>query len=316
MKTAVIIVSFNCSTLLTKCIAALAKQTITPTKIIIVDNASDEIASIALLNTLGSADVSVLILDENVGYGAAVNRALDTIPDYKYACCLNPDAFPEPTWLEELLSAAEKHPEAASVASLMLKADNTDIIDGAGDALSLSGFPWRRYTSRRLSSVNLVEEYVFSACAGACLYRVLALQEIGGFDESMFMYLEDVDLGFRLQLAGHFCLFTPAARVTHIGSAITGFRSDFSTFYGHRNTSWVLVKNMPGILLPAACCSHVCVSVLLIVVMALTGRLRPYTSAKVAGALKAPHAYRERKAVLRCASPLAILKSLSFITHR
>lgn len=316
MKSAVIIVNYNSSALLKRCIAALAKQTVTPTKIIVVDNASDEAASIQQLEILGNDDINVLLLNENIGYGGAINRALAGIPDYTYACCLNPDAFPEPTWLENLINVAERHPVAGSVASLMLKDDDTAIIDGAGDALSLSGFPWRRYASRPLSRVTLVEEYVFSACAGACLYRVSAVRKVGGFDESMFMYLEDIDLGFRLQLAGFRCVFTPTARVRHIGSAITGFRSGFSTFYGHRNTTWVLVKNMPAALLPAACVAHVFVSVLLTVVMARTGRLRPYTSAKFFGLLLFWRAYRERKNILRLTPTLTILKSLSSVMRR
>lgn len=68
----------------------------------------------------------------------------------------------------------------------------------------------------------------------------------GGFDEDFFCYTEDVDLGFRLRLYGHRCLYVPAPVVEHVGSGITGTRSEFQLYHGHRNLVWTYVKNMPG----------------------------------------------------------------------
>lgn len=70
--------------------------------------------------------------------------------------------------------------------------------------------------------------------------------QVGGFDEDYFSYLEDVDIGFRLRLAGKKCLYVPDAVVHHVGSASTGQRSDFSVYYGYRNLIWTFVKNMPS----------------------------------------------------------------------
>jgi GT2 family glycosyltransferase len=69
--------------------------------------------------------------------------------------------------------------------------------------------------------------------------------DAGGFDEKYFCYHEDVDLGFRLRLMGESCQFVPAARIRHAGSAISGRRSEFSTFHGVRNGIWTYLKNMP-----------------------------------------------------------------------
>jgi GT2 family glycosyltransferase len=81
------------------------------------------------------------------------------------------------------------------------------------------------------------------------LYRRQALVDIGGFDEAFFCYVEDVDLGFRLRLAGHKAMYVPEAVVRHVGSATTGGQgSDFSVYHGHRNLVWTFVKNMPGVL--------------------------------------------------------------------
>src|SRR4030095_6314337 len=67
-----------------------------------------------------------------------------------------------------------------------------------------------------------------------------------GFDEDYFSYFEDVDLGFRLRLAGKKCLYVPEAIVHHVGTASTGKRSDFSVYYGYRNLIWTFVKDMPS----------------------------------------------------------------------
>jgi GT2 family glycosyltransferase len=90
---------------------------------------------------------------------------------------------------------------------------------------------------------------IFSPCAAAALYRRSALLEVGGFDEDFFCYVEDVDLGFRLRLAGYRCLYVPLSVAHHIGSGTTGGKnSDFSVYHGHRNLVWAFVKNMPGVL--------------------------------------------------------------------
>ena len=93
------------------------------------------------------------------------------------------------------------------------------------------------------------EYEVFSPCAAAALYRRSVLLDIGGFDENYFCYAEDVDLGFRLRLAGFRCLYVPQSVAHHVGSGTTGGQhSDFSVYHGHRNLVWTFIKNMPGVL--------------------------------------------------------------------
>ena len=81
------------------------------------------------------------------------------------------------------------------------------------------------------------------------MYRAEILRELGGFDESFFCYLEDVDLGYRLRLRGEHCLYIPTAVVVHLGSAISSQYPGFALYHGHRNLVWTFVKNTPTALL-------------------------------------------------------------------
>lgn len=88
-------------------------------------------------------------------------------------------------------------------------------------------------------------EPVFSATGGASLYRRSAFELVGPFDEDFFAYVEDVDWGFRAQLAGLTCWYTPLARSYHVGGATSKKVSGFFSFMMVRNSSWMIIKNFP-----------------------------------------------------------------------
>ncbi len=88
---------------------------------------------------------------------------------------------------------------------------------------------------------------IFSGCGGASAYRKDVWQSLGGFDEDLWMYLEDVDYGFRAQLTGYPAVFAPQARVYHHLSASGG--DLLASYFVGRNTIWVIAKNMPRSLL-------------------------------------------------------------------
>ena len=93
---------------------------------------------------------------------------------------------------------------------------------------------------------------VFAACAAAALYRRDAFEALGGFEERFFCYYEDVDLGFRLRLAGGRCVLEPRAIVRHVGSASSGQVSGFAEYHGTRNRLWTFLRDMPTALMPIA----------------------------------------------------------------
>lgn len=242
----VIIVNWNSGEMLARCLERLAEQTRPPDSVMIVDNASTDDS---LAHAGKPADnVTLLQMQTNLGFAAGNNRALAQC-DTEFAALLNPDVFPENDWLEQMLAAARTHPEAAAFGSRQLCNENPEILDGIGDIYHASGLAWRDRYGERQREQDLVPREIFSPCAAAALYRLRALRDAGGFDEDFFCYLEDVDLGFRLRLAGYKALYVPSAVVHHAGSASTGGQwSDFAVYHGYRNPVWVFVKNMPGAL--------------------------------------------------------------------
>lgn len=244
MCVTVIIVNYNAASTLRKCLECLSLQTLKPARIILIDNASRD-DSLDCVKDF--SQVELICLDENTGFAKGNNIALKMC-DTKYAALVNPDVYATANWLETLVKAAEEHPDYGSFASRQMSAENDAILDGAGDGYTFYGRPKRRGHGCNLSEKFLQRADVFSACAAAALYRLDAVREAGFFDEDYFCYIEDIDLGFRLQLLGYKCLYVSEAIVQHVGSVTTGGQhSDFSVYYGHRNIIWTYAKNMPGL---------------------------------------------------------------------
>lgn len=309
MSIAVVIVCFNSGESLARCVTSVIGQTLQATRVIVVDNASTDSATQDVLSAL-PARVEQLLLDANVGYGAAINKAAASLSDCEFLCCLNPDAFPEPTFLEALHAAISHDAAIGSIAPLMVNAVQPNVIDGAGDVLSVSGYGWRRFHGRAIRDCDLVPTSVFSVCAGACLYRLRAITEVGGFDEQFFMYAEDLELGLRLQLAGYKCEFQPKALVAHVGSETTGYRSDFSVYWGHRNALLLVIKTMPLGLLPFALLSHIAITLLLCLLMARRGQLKVLLRAKWDALRLVGSFWRRRSSVARRQSVSSIASAL------
>lgn len=294
MKVAAVVVSWNSLDLLVRSLAALAAQTRPFDRIIVVDNGSEGISS--LPPWVGPGEFLLECLGENRGFAAANNHGFKLCADCDLVALVNPDAFLAPDWLAQMLAGAQAHPDAGSFASVLLQANAPHLLDGAGDAYHCSGVAWRRGYGEPLDSFVLAEREVFSPCAAAALYRCDAITAVGGFDESFFCYMEDVDLGFRLRLQGWRCLLVPGARALHVGSASSGGRhSRFSVYHGHRNLVWCFVKNMPGCLFWACLLPHLMMNLVALVYFSFRGLGRELWAAKFDALKGVPQVWRERR---------------------
>lgn len=244
-RVCVAIISYNSTATLARCLASLDAQTYTDFSVILIDNASDQKPK-DLLSGL-SAPVSYMEMDENLGFAPAMNVALKAT-DSEFLVALNPDAFPKPDWLNELVASADQYQDFAAFGSLQISAADSTIIDGFGDSLLAWGPAWRGQTPPQDSNTAGLYES-FGVCAAAALYRADTLRQIGGFDDRFFCFYEDVDVSFRLRLTGHKCGVVKAAVVDHVGGASFEGKSDFAQYLMARNQWWLLIKNMPTALL-------------------------------------------------------------------
>jgi GT2 family glycosyltransferase len=290
----VVVVNYDGGEIVERCLEALAAQTRPPDRTI-VDNASSDGSPERIAD--GFPGVELLRREQNVGFAGGNNVGVQAAGGCEWVALLNPDAFPEPEWLERLLGSAEAHPEFSFFGSLLLAADDPGTVDGTGDAYHVGGMAWRRDNGRPLSDAHLDPGEIFSPCAAAALYRRDAFLEAGGFDESFFAYYEDSDLAFRLRLLGHRCYYEPGAIVRHLGFSTSGEESPFTVFHSQRNLVWAWAKSMPGPLLALYLPQHLLVNLLNLAWYTVRGQAGPVFRSKAAALRGLPAVWRERRAL-------------------
>lgn len=304
-----IIVCWNSSKHLPRCMESISLQTFQYFEIIIVDNGSDDGGTAGLEEKYPGLNLRVERLPSNLGFAAANNLGA-RLARGKWLILLNADAFPKPDWLLELITAADAHPEITSFSSRQIQAGNPKILDGAGDAYHVSGLAWRIGLGYPSERYGLGSTEIFSPCAAAAMYLRQAFLEVGGFDEAFFSYFEDVDLGFRLQLRGYRCLYVPKAVVHHVGSATFGTLSDFAFYHSHRNLVWTFFKNMPADLLWRYLPAHIVASLIYVLYYTFRGRGKVLWKAKWNALRGLPGAFKKRIEIQknRKATSMALLQ--------
>jgi len=252
-KISVIIVAYNAAEWLNRCVESVDAQTLKNFECFIVDNGSTD-GSIAALPKLDKR-FQVLELGENTGFAKGNNIAAAKAKG-DWLALLNADAFARPDWLEKLLEATTHAANVTMVGSTQYMALEPDTYDGVGDFYHVSGLAWRGKHGHPVDGhgdiqYTLETAEVFGPCGAAALYHRETFQQLGGFDERFFLYHEDVDLAFRMRLAGGICIQSSEAIIDHVSSGITGRASPLAVYHGTRNRIWTFVKNMPplGLLL-------------------------------------------------------------------
>lgn len=229
---------------LAPCFDALRAQTYPHLEIIMVDNGStDESVAFTRQNY---PEIKVITLAQNVGFIGAVNHGIGCSRG-EVVVPLNNDTAASPQWAEALVARLIAYPDAGMAASKILLFDQRDHFHSAGDGFGTDGIPINRGVWQQDVGQFDHDDYIFGGCGGAVAYRRAMLDEIGLFDPALFMYLEDVDLNWRAQLAGYRAVFAPQAVVYHHVSATGG--GALASYYTGRNTVWVLAKTMPSSLL-------------------------------------------------------------------
>jgi GT2 family glycosyltransferase len=237
----VVVPNYNGAAYLADCLNSIRAQSYEPLEAIVVDDGSTD-GSPDLVDA-SYPEISLIRLKKNSGFAHAANEGMKAARGETIAL-LNNDAVADPRWIEELVGALRRHPNAGSVASKILLLNQPGMLNSAGDVFRRSGVPDNRGAWETDHGQYEEEAEVFGASGAALAYRRDMLADIGFFDERFFMYCEDVDLAFRAQLTGYRCVYAPKAIVHHRLSASGG--GTLASYYCGRNFVWLLARDLPA----------------------------------------------------------------------
>jgi len=251
-----------------------------PADVVLVDNGSSD--GSAQLAGEEFPEVSVLEMGRNLGFGRAIDRAVEERPGDP-VILLNDDVECEPRFIEALLGALGEDVQA--VAGVLAQEAAPGLIDSAGVVAdrTLMGFDYLH--GEPLAAADAAPAPL-GPTGGAALYRLDALRAVGGFDERIFLYYEDLDLALRMAAGGGRCRLAPEARALHAYSGSSGAASAFKYSHTGWSRGYMLrrygVMSRPGTALRAlACEAAICAGQLLVdrTAKGLSGRLRGWHDA-------------------------------------
>ena len=242
MEVSVVIPNFNGIAFLDSVLASLEGQTLSKFEVILVDNGSTD-GSCSFV-TANYPWVHLIELSENFGFCGAVNAGIRAAKA-PYVLLLNNDTEVKEDFVEEMLAAIRRHKNAFSCGARMVQYHDRDRLDDVGNYYCALGWSFARGRGKDIHAYE-TEDKIFSACAGAAIYRKKIIEKIGYFDEEHFAYLEDTDIGYRARIYGYENWYAPKAIVYHVGSGTSGSRyNQFKTRYSSRNNIYLIYKNMP-----------------------------------------------------------------------
>lgn len=241
MRVVLIVVTYNSARDVDACLGALARARLAGAEVVVVDNASTDGTAALVRERFPWA--SVIDAPANLGFAGGndlgIRRALEAGAEWIYL--LNPDTDVDPGFLEEALAVGGADPRAAAVQSLLLLHPDRDRVNTAGNEIHFLGFGYcGAYRAPRAAVPEEAREIPFASGAGVLL-RAEALGEVGAFDDFLFMYQEDQDLGIRLRLRGWRARLAPRSIVWH---HYAFSRNPRKYFFLERNRYLVLAKNL------------------------------------------------------------------------
>ncbi len=268
---AVTIANWNGHDMLTVCLQSLRTQTIQATEIIIVDNGSTD-NSLPLIQSQ-FPEVTLIALTDNSGFAAAHNIAIDHAfqnSAITHVLTLNNDTELAANFIEEMLRPFEHQPLLGSVQGKIVRMHETEIIDCTGVLIhrDMSGFNRGQNLPDDNRATFAIAQEIMGPSASAAVYARHALEAVAlpvsrtstpwrtrdgaditqthdYFDSLYFAYYEDVDLLWRLRLAGYSSWYTPNAVAFHAHSATGVVASPFKAFHIHRNHFFNVIKDTP-----------------------------------------------------------------------
>ncbi len=240
--TTVAIVNFNGGQTILNLLHALADQH-DPNHIIVIDNASIDGSSRLIREAI--PEVAIIPLRRNVGFARAINIAASRIDHDGALVTLNPDTMPSPNFVKSLVQPLADDHVLGSTGGTLVFTSNPSIVASAGICVHRNGVAIDDRLGERVDGAPDDLRPVFGASGGAAAYRLSAFREVGGMCEAFFLYLEDVDLAWRLRLRGWESVNVTSAIASHDYSASSGEGSTFKRRLLARNRIWTLARCLP-----------------------------------------------------------------------
>ncbi len=249
MRASVVVVSYNSRSYLGACLASLQSDLGPDDELIVIDNGSTDGSAELVAQQFPDAR---LIRAENTGYAGGNNRGA-AIACGDYLVFINPDTVVQAGAIDALVAPLAKGGEVALTTARITLLSQPEIVNACGNTVHYTGLAYCRGAGRPAAEYAASAE-VDAVSGAAFAIRRSVFEELGGFDEQFFMYVEDTDLSLRARLAGYRCWYTAEARVLH------DYRPSYTpqkAFYLDRNRHLMLLKNlsratyarlMPGLL--------------------------------------------------------------------
>lgn len=233
------IINYNGGLELSECVGSLLAQSV-PVRVLVFDNAStdDSIAQLRKKNL----DCKIIESSKNLGYAGACNGLLENMDSDIQVLC-NMDLEFDPTWAENLLRCFERHPEAGSVASLVM--EKSGVVNAVGVRFGADLFAKNEASGLDISEADVREKEVFGCYGAVMSFRKSAAVATGKMDASFFLFFEETEWYFRHNLAGFKTVFCPEAKVYHERSMTTVRYSPRKLFYSERNRLRTAVRLLP-----------------------------------------------------------------------
>ncbi len=247
----VAIVSYNTRDLLRECLRSLqARGGEARLEIIVLDNASHDGSAQMVRDEF--PEVHLMQSAHNSGYGAANNRALQDARG-EFFWVLNSDTTIETGAISTMMNWMREHPRCGAIGTRLILADGSTQPSCALDPSLFAVFIEQTYLDKLMPGNRYAGSYAMTdwdyddlrevpqVCGASMLVRHAAWQNLGGFDESYFMYFEDTDLCVRLREAGWKIWYLPAARVRHqLGASSAGTWRQRARMVAHYNRGRLL----------------------------------------------------------------------------
>ena len=246
---AIVILNWNGRRYLRQFLPFVLATTYANRRIIVADNASTDDSVIYAQDHF--PHVEVLSMSKNFGFAKGYNEALKKV-QADYYVLLNSDVEVSPGWLEPIIELLKAEEKRAACQPKVLSYHDKKLFEYAGAAggwIDSLGYPFARgrvfeTCEEDLGQYDQVEE-VFWTTGAAMVIKSKCFHQVGGFDDYFFAHMEEIDLCWRLQLAGFKLYCCPQSVVYHVGGGTLPKGASKKTYLNYRNNQIMLAKNLP-----------------------------------------------------------------------